>query len=52
MNCFGKDKIAAIENVNIPIPQVEKTAVVTIAHCYEAYGNRTRDRLTMTGYRT
>ena len=30
MNCFGRDKIAAMENVHTPIPQVENTAVVTM----------------------
>lgn len=29
MNCLGIDNIAAIENTKMPIPQVEKTAVVT-----------------------
>lgn len=29
MNCFGRDKTAAMANTKMLIPQVEKTAVVT-----------------------
>jgi len=29
INCLGMDKMAAIENVMMPIPQVAKIAVVT-----------------------
>lgn len=29
MNCFGSERMAAIENVQMPIPHVENTAVVT-----------------------
>lgn len=30
MNCFGSERMAAIENVQMPIPHVENTAVVTV----------------------
>jgi hypothetical protein len=30
MNCLGIERIAAMENTIIPIPHVEKTAVVTV----------------------
>lgn len=29
MNCFGKERIVAIENEMIPVPQIEQTAVET-----------------------
>ncbi len=30
MNCLGMERMAAIENTIIPIPQVENMAVVTV----------------------
>lgn len=51
MNCFGNDKIAAIENTMTPIPQVEKTAVLTIKTSAKK-GHDIYIKLTVTGYST
>jgi hypothetical protein len=46
MNCLGSDSIAAKLKTTIPIPHVEKTAVVT-GHLSELDRERKEEQLTM-----
>lgn len=39
-NCFGRDRNAAIENVQMLIPHVEKTAVVTKSYRVSLLGQQ------------
>src|ERR1700761_6251894 len=49
MNCFGSERIAAIENTNMFMPHVEKTAVVTGGGMGSAAGQRRGKGRTVAG---
>jgi len=51
-NCFGLDRIAAIEKVQIVIPHVENKAVVTGNESQRRKGKKIMGRLTMSRDKT
>jgi hypothetical protein len=49
MNCLGMERMAAIENVMMPMPHVAKTAVVTVRVVRTGFVLKEDRVLTMTG---